>query len=56
MSGQTTVKLHKDFEKQLSKLPPKLRAKVIDCIEIFLQLPTEPSLRNHAYKAYKVKP
>jgi addiction module RelE/StbE family toxin len=49
--SQLTVKLHKDFERQLAKLPPKRRTKVIDCIEIFLQLPTEPSLRNHALTA-----
>lgn len=46
--NRVTVKLHKDFEKQLAKLPKKRRDKVVDTIELFLDDPTEPSLRNHA--------
>ena len=46
--NELTVKLHKDFEKQLAKLPKKRRDKVIDTIGLFLDEPMEPSLRNHA--------
>ena len=45
-----TVKLHKDFEKQLAKLPKKQRDRAIDAIDLFLDEPMEPSLRNHALK------
>ena len=44
---ELTIKLHKDFEKQLAKLPKKRRDKVVDAIELFLENPTESSLRNH---------
>jgi addiction module RelE/StbE family toxin len=46
--NNVTIKVHKDFEKQLAKLPKKRRDKVVDTIELFLDDPTEPSLRNHA--------
>ncbi len=46
--NELTVKFHKDFEKQLATLPKKRRDKVIDAIELFLDQPTEPLLRNHA--------
>lgn len=46
--NRVTVKLHKDFEKQLAKLPKKRRDKVVDTIELFLDDSTKPSLRNHA--------
>lgn len=49
--SELTVKLHKDFEKQLAKLPKKRRDKVVDTIELFLENPTEPSLRNHTLTA-----
>lgn len=42
--NNVTIKLHKDFEKQLVKLPKERR----DTIELFLDDPSEPSLRNHA--------
>jgi addiction module RelE/StbE family toxin len=42
-----TVKLHKDFEKQLAKLPAKRRDKVIAAIDLFVDNPREQSLRNH---------
>jgi addiction module RelE/StbE family toxin len=46
--NKLTVRLHKDFEKQLAKLSKKRRDKVIDTVELFLDDPTEPSLPNHA--------
>ncbi len=42
------AEFHKTFDKQFSKLPKKRRDKVIDIIDLFLDEPTEPSLRNHA--------
>lgn len=43
-----TAEFHKSFDKQLSKLPKKRRDKVIDTVDVFLDKPTKPSLRNHA--------
>ncbi len=48
--NESIVKLHKDFEKQLAKLPKHRRDKVIEAIELFLDKPMAPSLRNHALK------
>ena len=48
--NELTVKFHKDFEKQLAKLPKNQRDKAIDAIDLFLDKPMEPSLRNHALK------
>lgn len=45
--NEPAVKLHKDFEKQLAKLPQKRRDKVINTIDEFLDDPLGPSLRNH---------
>lgn len=45
-----TIKFHKDFDKELSKLPQKRRDKVIGAIDLFYDNPSEPSLRNHALK------
>lgn len=43
-----TTKFHKDFDKQLAKLPQKRRDKVIDAIDLFLDDPNNETLRNHA--------
>lgn len=48
--NEAAVTFHKDFEKQLAKLPKKRRDKVIDTIDLFLDNPDESSLRNHALK------
>jgi len=42
------AEFHKTFDRQLAKLPKKRRDKVIDTITVFLDIPTKPSLRNHA--------
>ena len=47
---ELTIKLHKDFEKQLAKLPKKRRDKVVDTIELFLENPREQSLSYHALR------
>jgi len=41
------AEFHKGFDKQLAKLPKKRRDKVIDTIDLFLEEPMEPLLRNH---------
>ncbi|PJE65155.1 hypothetical protein COU91_03130 [Candidatus Saccharibacteria bacterium CG10_big_fil_rev_8_21_14_0_10_47_8] len=41
---------HRNFEKQLAKLPQKQRDKAIDAIEEFVSNPLRPSLRVHALK------
>lgn len=41
------LELHRTFEKQLAKLPKKRRDKVISTIELCLDDPTAPTLRNH---------
>lgn len=46
-----TTRFHKDFDKELAKLPQKRRDKVIDAIELFMDEPMKPSLRNHALVA-----
>lgn len=43
-----TVKLHKDFEKQLAKLPKKSRDRAIAAIDIFVDDQFNAFLRNHA--------
>jgi addiction module RelE/StbE family toxin len=42
------AEFHKDFDKQLGRLPEKQREKAIDVIASFLDDPTAVSLRNHA--------
>jgi addiction module RelE/StbE family toxin len=42
-----TTKFSKDFDKQFAKLPKVLREKVIETVDLFLDRPMEPSLRNH---------
>ncbi len=42
------IKLHKDFEKQLAKLPERRNDRVVNALDVFLDEPMEPSLRNHA--------
>jgi addiction module RelE/StbE family toxin len=49
--NKSAIQLHKDFEKQLAKLPKKRRDKAVDTIDLFLKEPSEPSLRNHALTA-----
>lgn len=49
--NKSVIQLHKDFEKQLAKLPKKRRDKAVDTIDLFLKEPSEPSLRNHALTA-----
>ncbi|MFH1744778.1 MAG: type II toxin-antitoxin system mRNA interferase toxin, RelE/StbE family [bacterium] len=44
------IKYHKRFEKQFKKLVPKLKAKTIKAIEIFITDPHHESLRNHSLK------
>ena len=41
---------HRNFEKQLAKLPKKQRDRAIDAIEEFLNDPARPSLRVHTLK------
>lgn len=48
--SELAFKLHKDFERQLAKLPEKKRDRAIDAIELFLGAPNNPSLRNHTLK------
>ncbi len=43
-----TVKLHKDFEKQLAKLPTKRRELVISVLDKFVDDQFHTQLRNHA--------
>jgi len=43
-----TVKLHKDFDKQLAKLPEQRRKKAIAAIEKFVDDQFDVQLRNHA--------
>ncbi len=48
--SQAVPVYHRDFEKQLAKLPQKQRVAAIDAIEEFLKDPAQPSLRVHALK------
>lgn len=48
--NEPIAKLHKDFERQMAKPPPKQRDKIINAINRFLDNPTERSLRNHPLK------
>lgn len=45
--SKIVVKSRSDFERQLAKLPKASRMKVVDAIELLLEHPAEPSLRNH---------
>ena len=42
------VIFHKRFDKMASKLPPKIKTKMIERITLFAKDPTNPVLRNHA--------
>jgi addiction module RelE/StbE family toxin len=49
--NEPNVKLHKKCAKQLARLSERQRTEVIDTIELFLNNPTDPSLRNHELEA-----
>lgn len=42
------VEFHKAFDKQLERLTKKRRDKIIEVIDLFLDEPTDPQLRNHS--------
>lgn len=52
-----TVAYSKDFIKQAKKLNSELRKKLLQRIDLFINDPLDPVLRNHAlkgkYKAYR---
>ncbi|HSH18752.1 MAG TPA: type II toxin-antitoxin system mRNA interferase toxin, RelE/StbE family [Candidatus Saccharimonadales bacterium] len=52
-----TVGYSKNFIKQAKKLSPELRAKLGERINVFINNPLDPMLRNHAlqgkYKEYR---
>lgn len=48
MSSSLQPEYHRKFEKQLAKLPKRQRDRIIATIVLFLEHPTDQSLRNHA--------
>lgn len=42
------AEFHKDFDKQLARLPKQRKDKAIETIALFLDQPMAASLRNHA--------
>jgi len=42
------VVFHKHFDKMASKLPPKIKTKMVERITVFAKDPLEYALRNHA--------
>jgi len=42
----------KKFKKMFKKLPKNLKRKVIETIEVFIEYPFDPRLRDHALKGY----
>jgi addiction module RelE/StbE family toxin len=42
------VQFHKRFDKMASKLPPKVKQKMIERITLFVSDPLDPVLRSHA--------
>jgi len=44
------IKYHKRFEKQFKKLPEKIKNKVLEVIEIFVNDPHDKKLLNHNLK------
>lgn len=47
MNRKIRIEFHKDFEKQLAKLPTKKRTKTVDAIEEYARNPKARSLRDH---------
>ena len=41
---------HRKFQKSFKKLPPNLKQKTIETIEIFLQNPNDRRIKNHKLK------
>lgn len=58
-----TVRFHKHFLKQLKKLPKKDRQRVQERLELFIDTPNHPLLRDHAllgtyhgYRSIDIRP
>ena len=44
------AEFHKDFDRQLARLPRKLQGKALEAVSQFLDEPFKPSLCNHELK------